>query len=87
MTALTFVFEPRWKEELVCSCELGSFVLEMPMGTVSVLLPTQPLWEQNAPAWARPHWEALRTQLAEWCARYRYPLHIDASATVYSTRA
>jgi hypothetical protein len=83
LTALTFMFEPRWKEELVCSCGLGSFVLEMPMGTISVLLPTQSLWEQNAPTWARPHWEALRTQLAKWCAQYRYPLYIDASATVY----
>ena len=83
MNAPRFEFEPRWKEELVCSCEFGSFILEMPMGVISVYLPTQPEWEQRAPVWVRPHWEALRTQLSEWCAHYRYPLYVDASAAVY----
>jgi hypothetical protein len=38
---LTFNFAPRWKEELVCLCALGSFVLEMPIGVTSVYLPTE----------------------------------------------
>lgn len=27
-----FEFRPQWKEELVCSCALGSVTLDMPMG-------------------------------------------------------
>ena len=78
-----YTFTPRWKEELVCSCSAGSFVLEMPMGRISVLLPTEQKWTTVAPDWAKGHWSALRSQLAEWCARYKYPLYIDETAQVY----
>jgi hypothetical protein len=71
----TFSFEPRWKEELVCSCLEGSFVLEMPMGVVSVLLPCEANWRAKAPEWAKPHWESLRTQLKLWCATNNTPLY------------
>lgn len=35
MSDPVFTFQPRWKEELLCSCSEGSFVLEMPMGIAS----------------------------------------------------
>lgn len=76
MTMLELRFEPRWKEELVCSCELGAFVLSMPMGVVSVDFQTQETWQQEAPAWARPHWALVRRQLAAWCESQRIPLYV-----------
>ena len=72
----TLRFEPCWKEQLVCSCELGAFVLGMPMGVVSVDFPTEETWRHAAPAWARPHWAAIRAQLAAWCAAQEIPLHV-----------
>jgi len=72
----TFRFQPRWKEELVCSCDLGSFVITMPMGVVSVDFPTEDTWEREAPVWAKPYWETVRTQLAAWCDSQKIPLYV-----------
>ncbi len=79
----TFNFGPRWKEEIVCSCALGSFILEMPMGITSVYLPTEEAWQKRAPEWARPYYEALREQLKAYCREHKYPLYIDETAAVY----
>jgi hypothetical protein len=84
--ALRYSFSPRWKEELVCTCRLGDFVIEMPMGITTVYLPTAERWQVLAPEWARGHWEILHAQLAEWCARQHIPLQLDATATVYPNR-
>ena len=78
-----FRFEPRWKEELVCSCSLGSFLLEMPMGVVSVCLPSETTWLRSSPDWAKPHWEAFRTQLREWCSLQGIPLCVSETADVW----
>jgi hypothetical protein len=72
-----FKFEPKWKEELVCSCALGSFVLDMPMGVVSVYLPTKEHWKEVAPHWALELWDALYQQLHDWCETQKIPLHLD----------
>lgn len=82
MPDVVFTFAPRWKEELVCSCALGSFVLEMTMGKYSVYLPPESMWQTKAPAWARPLWQELHGQLTAWCASERMPLHVDESAMV-----
>jgi len=74
---LAFTFSPRWKEELLCSCALGSFVLEMPMGVVSVYLPSEKNWLAAAPEWAKPHWGLLETQLRQWCEQKGIPFHVD----------
>jgi hypothetical protein len=84
MTAPTFTFQPRWKEELVCRSALGTFILEMPMGIVSVYVPTESSWKQRAPAWARNHWDTVYVQLQAWCRANKIPLHIDESAGVYT---
>jgi len=55
MRSPALTFQPRWKEELVCSCELGSFVVEMPMGVLSVDFPDEENWLTQAPVWAQPH--------------------------------
>jgi hypothetical protein len=80
-----FRFSYRWKEELVCSSALGEFTLEMPMGIPSVYFPTGAVWAMKAPAWAKPHWEAIRSQLEAWCKEQRVPLYVDDTARIDGT--
>jgi hypothetical protein len=80
---MDFTFQPRWKEELVCICPLGKLVLEMPMGVPSVYIPSEQAWQNAAPAWALPYWQALHLQLVKWCADHGFPLHVDKSASVF----
>ncbi len=77
-----FQFQSRWKEELVVTGPGGSFVLEMPIGILSVYLPTAAVWPGLAPAWAKDLWPALHGELADWCRQANARLCIDASATV-----
>jgi hypothetical protein len=74
-----FVFRPKWKEELVCSCALGTFVLDMPMGVISVYLPTEEHWKEVAPPWALELWSTLYQQLHAWCETQKIPLQLDAT--------
>jgi len=76
-------FQPRWKEELVCTSPMGSFVLEMPMGVVSVYFPTEPVWGKRAPKWAAPYWAEILSQLRAWCGSNGIALHVDDDAEVY----
>ena len=76
-------FEPRWKEELVCTSPAGRFVLEMPMGVVSVYYPAKAAWAARGPAWAVPYWGEIHEQLSAWCAAENVPLYVDESAGVY----
>jgi hypothetical protein len=77
-----FEFQPRWKEELVCRCREGAFVLELPMGVLSAYLPTEAEWQRRAPLWARTMWPVLHAELADWCRRYDAKLYIEATATI-----
>jgi hypothetical protein len=82
MTVPAFTFQPRWREELVCGSPAGSFILEMTMSTLAVYYPTESAWQKRAPAWAAPHWAAIRAQLEAWCGKNKIPLHIDETASV-----
>jgi hypothetical protein len=64
-----FTFQPRWKEELVCTGPGGSFVLELPMGVLSAYLPSEVAWRSKAPAWARELWPVLKVELEAWCEK------------------
>jgi hypothetical protein len=68
-------FQPKWKEELVCTVDGGRFVVEM-------TIPTQPMWEASAPDWARHQWERVREDLAAWCEQQKMPLIIEDHAWV-----
>jgi hypothetical protein len=81
--APTLTFQPRWKEELTCSCSEGSFILGMPMGNVSVDFPTEERWLQQAQPWAQPHWAAFLQQLQHWCSGKGIPLYVAPTAGVY----
>jgi len=59
-----FEFQPRWKEELVCTGPGGTFVLELPMGVLSAYLPTEAVWQEKAPVWSRALWSELHDELA-----------------------
>jgi hypothetical protein len=79
----TFTFQPRWKEELVCTGPAGTFVLELPMGILSAYLPTEAAWTRTAPPWARDLWPILHAELAAWCGANNAQLIIDDTAGVY----
>jgi hypothetical protein len=79
----TFTFQPRWKEELVCTGPGGDFVLELTMGVLGAYLPLEATWNQKAPEWARQLWPQLRTDLEAWCKANNAKFIIDESATVY----
>ena len=81
-----FTFQLRWKEELVCSCSRGSFVLEMPMGITTVYLPTAERWPAVAPGWAKEDWTVVHRELAAWCRGEQIPLRVDATAQVILLR-
>jgi hypothetical protein len=60
---INYTFEPRWKEELVCTCQEGSFVLDYAMGTPTVYFPAESSWQKVPPEWALLHWSTLHEQL------------------------
>lgn len=79
----TFNFQPKWKEELVCTGPGGSFVLELPMGILTAYLPTEEAWRDKAPAWAKGLWPVLHDELQEWCRRNKANFIVDANAGIY----
>jgi len=83
ITPVYYTFQPRWKEELVCTCKQGSFVLELTMGQLTVYLPTEEDWQKRAPAWAKDHWPQLHSQLKSWCAGSNIPLVVMEGAQIW----
>jgi hypothetical protein len=78
-----FKFQSRWKEELVCTGPGGVFILELPMGILSAYLPTEEVWREKSPEWARELWPVLRTELEQWCAAHKARFYIDPTAGVF----
>lgn len=79
----TFKFQPRWKEELVCTGPGGSFVLELPMGILSAYLPTEEVWRDKGPDWAKGLWPVLHDELLEWCRKNKVNFIVEATAGIY----
>lgn len=78
-----FKFQPRWKEELVVTGSGGSFILELPMGILSAYLPTEKVWVQKAPSWAKDLYPELKNELEAWCKENKAKFVIDETAGVY----
>ncbi len=78
----TWTFEPRWKEELLCSCADGKLVLELAMGILTVYLPPIEKWERVVPPWARGRYQELERDLRAWSRAQAIPMVIDESAHV-----
>ena len=79
----TFTFQPRWKEELVVAGAEGSFILELPMGVLSAYLPTENIWREKAPVWAKELWPVLKEELEVWCKENNAKFIVDKTAKVY----
>ncbi len=77
-----FTFTPKWKEELVCSCSQGGFIIEMTMGVDGIYFPTENKWKTEAPNWTLIYWDSIRAQLSSWCEKNKIPLYVDESAWV-----
>ena len=82
-TKPTMQFQPRWKEESVCSMDGRSFVIELTMGILTAYFPTRSTWEASAPDWAKHQWERARDALADWCSQQQIPLVIENHAQVW----
>ena len=75
-------FQPKWKEELVCTMDGRQFIIEMTMGVLTVFFPSQSTWESCAPDWAIHHWAQVKEDLTLWCAQQKIPLVIEEHAWV-----
>jgi hypothetical protein len=78
-----FKFQPRWKEELVVTGSGGSLILELPMGILSAYLPTEEIWSQKAPSWAKGLYHELKSELEAWCMENKAQLIVNTTAGVY----
>ena len=83
----TFKFKARWKEQLICTGPGGSFILDLPMGIFSARLPTESVYQQKAPTWARDLWSVLKIELEAWCIENDAKFVIDKTADVYWRKA
>lgn len=84
MHNVQFTFRPKWKEELFCESELGTFVLVFTMGVRTVYFPAADHWARVCPPWATDLWETVHFQLTDWCEENRIPLVIDDVSEVYT---
>ena len=71
-----FTFRPRWKEELVCTSDGGSFIIDMPWGIVTVYAPTRAAWEEQAQPWDINHYDTFIDELERWWRQINFPLAI-----------
>lgn len=78
-----FRFEPRWREELVCTSPEGHFILELSMGVLTAYLPTEEVWRQRGPTWARDLWPVLHRELLQWCASHRADCVVSPAAQIW----
>ncbi|WP_163831838.1 hypothetical protein [Spartinivicinus ruber] len=77
-----FKFQVKWKEELIVIGEGGQFILELPMGVLSVYLPSESTWQLKAPEWARNSYIELKDELESWCIENKAKLIIEETASV-----
>ncbi|NJO15544.1 MAG: hypothetical protein HC877_07305 [Thioploca sp.] len=73
----TFEFSPRWKDLVTCRGPGGSFILD------SGSLPTEIVWKEKAPSWAKKLWPVLKEELEAWYKERGAQLIIDERASVY----
>lgn len=53
------------------------------MGILTAYLPTEEVWKQKGPEWARDLWPELKTELEEWCSANSAGFVVDETAFVY----
>ena len=75
-----YKFFPKWKEELICQCADGTFILDYDMGSPTVYLPAKNKWATVAPDWSLEQWDTIYAQLTDWCSQNNVTLAIDLYA-------
>jgi len=79
-----YTFCPRWKEELVCKTDQGSFVIDMPMGEVCVYAPTEVAWDRQIPHWNRNDYGNFIEELEQWCQAQQIPILKGDDAGIFA---
>ena len=77
-----FKFSPFWGERLIVEGPGGSFVLDLPMGVPTAILPPEWDWRRRGPPWAQSLWPELYSELQHWCQKYDYNFRVQEGATV-----
>lgn len=70
---MTFEFQSKWKEELQCTCPLGTLSFDW-VGAWSrskIYLPSEAGWKNMTPEWAHPYYREIFQQLADWLLELR----------------
>jgi len=75
-------FQPKWKEELVGTCDYHQFTVEMTMGKLHVFFPLESQWEAKAPDWAKGKWSEAKEQAETWAKSQGVPFETDQQAWV-----
>lgn len=79
-------FAPRWREELVATCDEGTLVFELTMGTYHVYFPDEHTWHNAVPGWARDKWKLFNKECSQWCSQNKIPITIVGDAIVYEEK-
>jgi hypothetical protein len=53
------------------------------MGILSAYLPTEEIWSQKAPSWAKGLYHELKSELEAWCMENKAQLIVNTTAGVY----
>lgn len=79
---MKFIYNPKWKEELVGNYGDYYFSVELTMGILHVYFPEESTWANNAPDWAVGKWSEARDVAKEWADSQNIPFTIDKAAWV-----
>lgn len=53
------------------------------MGILSAYLPTEEVWRDKGPDWAKGLWPVLHDELLEWCRKNKANFIVEATAGIY----
>ena len=76
-------FTPKWKEELIGTCEDYSFTIEVTMGEFTAYFPSEQKWKETVPEWAQGERKTILEELKLWGKENNVPVATDDSAWIY----
>ncbi len=83
---LRISFTPRWREELVATCNEGILVFELTMGKNHVYFPSESTWISSVPQWAKDKWQVFFDACTRWCSGNSIPISVVDNALVYEEK-
>ena len=81
-TRAKFSFQPKWKEELVCSTPWAIFTVELTMGVLHVYFPDEAKWKKALPEHLHAKWGEVVQELERWCKKESIPLSLVPDAWI-----